>query len=922
YSSDGLTWTKQNNNAPSDSDTTSTDGRIPRGTSNTADDAAAYVPVVLLDGSTYKMWYGTSDGSKVRIAYATSSDALNWTKYDNSVYNVSSGDGYAEKIISATDLSGYDYITAWVYANNTGNIVTLGFGENTSNEHYQSFHVDTINTWQKVYWDITAIPKEERDQVRLIRVTSESNANTVIFDNIAAEKFLNNPDGSTITSSPNEYIQYRAIMTTTQPTNPPKLYNVQLDWNNGYKVEQTDGNTVKLYNFTGESQDLRLDVIVFGADLAEYYTVNDQSIEAGDLVAMTGELDDYSVPILRKSNKADDPQLIGAISTKAGQTLGIEADDRRLLGLAGRIPVKVASDSAAIQVGDSITSSAVPGLAKKAEAGEMTIGKALENWIPDSDKSTVLMLISDARPLQTGYPITKLSQMKMVSVGSLNQTVKNFTDVKYAIQIDGNELVDQTSAFSQAMIANLQSGFIDAQEITTKYLSTNILQVNEKIVSPVIETTDLIASGTAKLNIAEVNTIKPQPNTDLTVDLSNLNDTSKVSSGAGELAKLVIKGFEGKSVATFDSYGNASFSGTLTAENITAQNATISGNLIAEEASISGKLTAKEIEAENIRFMEEQLNQNASASSTLADNYSSLSTNVNDIQKLLADIKNQPLPDVDYYQNNIGEDLNTNSQSTGSGDLNQFSNLIVSEDTNLYNLSVSNNFTAGNVMIEGNTIIGLSSELRLTALSSINFFDGAVAIAKDGTITTIGTLIAQGGVKTNEISALNQGEDININLGENNQLETSNDNPNSKLKIQNVLGEEVASIDASGSAEFNNLAINSLTINNVSTNSAVIAASDNFDRNGLYAPALETKAEVAGIGLIPQNQQEIIVYNDKVKTGSLIYITPTDDLAGSQMTVVKKESCETAAYSCRPYFKVAVSQTVPKDTKFNWLIIN
>jgi len=82
-SPDGLTWTKYNNTIPDDSDTTSTDGRIPVGTAGKGDASGAYYPTVIKDGSTYKMWYTGSDGTNYRIYYATSPDGLTWTKYNN-----------------------------------------------------------------------------------------------------------------------------------------------------------------------------------------------------------------------------------------------------------------------------------------------------------------------------------------------------------------------------------------------------------------------------------------------------------------------------------------------------------------------------------------------------------------------------------------------------------------------------------------------------------------------------------------------------------------------------------------------------------------------------------------------------------------------------------------------------------------------
>ncbi|MBI2437551.1 MAG: hypothetical protein HYV36_01885 [Lentisphaerae bacterium] len=84
-SPDGLTWTKSNNVAAANSDTTSTDGRIPLGSNTKGDDSHAAYNTVILDGNTYKMWYSGHDGTYYRIYYATSSNGLTWTKYSNAI---------------------------------------------------------------------------------------------------------------------------------------------------------------------------------------------------------------------------------------------------------------------------------------------------------------------------------------------------------------------------------------------------------------------------------------------------------------------------------------------------------------------------------------------------------------------------------------------------------------------------------------------------------------------------------------------------------------------------------------------------------------------------------------------------------------------------------------------------------------------
>jgi predicted GH43/DUF377 family glycosyl hydrolase len=72
-STDGVNWTKH------------ADGGVPgpvldHGRPGSADAFGAGDPSVMKDGATWKMWYTGDDSSKRRIAYATSSDGISWSK--------------------------------------------------------------------------------------------------------------------------------------------------------------------------------------------------------------------------------------------------------------------------------------------------------------------------------------------------------------------------------------------------------------------------------------------------------------------------------------------------------------------------------------------------------------------------------------------------------------------------------------------------------------------------------------------------------------------------------------------------------------------------------------------------------------------------------------------------------------------------
>ncbi len=135
------------------------------------------------------------------------------------------------------------------------------------------------------------------------------------------------------------------------------------------------------------------------ADLAENYVSGDDSISAGDVVSIVpmnvanenGDIIETK-GVLGKANGAYDSSVVGIVSTAPGVTLGSDetaSSSAKVapLALSGRVPVKIASDSEEIHIGDYLTSSTTPGKAMKATKSGYTVGKALENWKPgDGDK--------------------------------------------------------------------------------------------------------------------------------------------------------------------------------------------------------------------------------------------------------------------------------------------------------------------------------------------------------------------------------------------------------------------------------------------------------------------------------------------------------------------------------------------------------
>jgi hypothetical protein len=137
------------------------------------------------------------------------------------------------------------------------------------------------------------------------------------------------------------------------------------------------------------------DVKLAGADLAEQFEVVGSAVDPGSVVVLAGD-DRVTV-----SNEAYDRRVAGVVSGAGSYRPGIvldrRPDDGRCpLALSGKVWCKVDATDAPIEVGDMLTSSAVPGHAMRASdparAFGAIIGKALERL--ESGRGLVPVLVA------------------------------------------------------------------------------------------------------------------------------------------------------------------------------------------------------------------------------------------------------------------------------------------------------------------------------------------------------------------------------------------------------------------------------------------------------------------------------------------------------------------------------------------------
>ncbi len=138
----------------------------------------------------------------------------------------------------------------------------------------------------------------------------------------------------------------------------------------GWKCNNTSGEEY----FNTDAQGF----IISGSsyDIAETYRIEDESIEAGDVLRIK------SGDMVEKTDKAFDSMVLGVVSTQPGFLMSGSGDPKktRPLVLTGRAPVKVTLENGPIEIGDYLTPSSTPGYAMKLKPDQQgpIVARALE----------------------------------------------------------------------------------------------------------------------------------------------------------------------------------------------------------------------------------------------------------------------------------------------------------------------------------------------------------------------------------------------------------------------------------------------------------------------------------------------------------------------------------------------------------------
>ena len=435
------------------------------------------------------------------------------------------------------------------------------------------------------------------------------------------------------------------------------------------------------------------------------------------------------------------------------------------------------------------------------------------------------------------------------------EIVKTISDTAYKVFqtiSDGSQIaVEEFGAFSNLVAGNVKAGAIEAKDITANAFTAfqgniDTLLINRGLVSPVVQT-KLISP------IAD--------ETDVKVQIGQANDDG--TSGFGQ---LVIQDATGSAVASIDTQGNATFSGTLEADKIKTNDV------------IAGKIYADEIVARNGFFTE---TNTASVSGITRE----------EIEKILRE--------VEQDQNILAQASTWNiSTATDSANLEELavSNLYVTDQAAINTLSVTNSIALGpdlvlqsklneqNLTVNSLDTLSAPLSIQSLALAPVEIMAGKVRVDTNGDVTISGNLFVAGKIESSGLTLKDTS-----GFGELLNLEDGN-------------GNQVGSISATGSAQFSSVA----------TDRLVIAGAEVTPKVPDINQEIQTNA-TAGSAVIPAGITEITIRNPNISDYTLVYITPTSSTQNNALYVKAKAA---------GFFTVGFSDPIGLDVTFNWWVID
>ncbi len=503
------------------------------------------------------------------------------------------------------------------------------------------------------------------------------------------------------------------------------------------------------------------------------------------------------------------------------------------------------------------------------------VAEEINNIIPE-----VVQYDSQGRPDTIDYPnltslntrgiqqlYTKIASMEadltITDAGNLNIIEQN--PEQFVVTNASGKTYSRVAALSKLISGSIRTGIINANRITTDSLtvSADSVRIAGQSLSDYIVSVVNTAISNGTIQPGDGNITSPIAQLDEITPKSGKNLAIKLKTN-DETSKLEIKNASGSAVASLDAAGNASFSGTVKSDELKTN-----------EASVSGTLRAKKIIADEI----EGLNIKASTLSAqyITNNYYT-ATQSAETATLSASLSNLTADTATFTQGLM---------SFGS--------------STFYDASVANRLFVGGQLSLADTsinVLGGNLEVQPLRVGGVSFEGDLVTIDTEGNLAVNGNasfakdVEVKGRLAANIIAPI-PGKNLIFDLpeGEYGSVDFKTGTQAASLSINNR-----GDLTASGSGSFGKLKVSLVAEAQALSSTEVVATGS------------------AGVVTLKANKPEVTVNDTLVTENSLIYLTPIGDLAGESLYLLRQVPDRS--------FTVGLSNALPRDIKFNFLIIN
>ena len=219
---------------------------------------------------------------------------------------ISKNDYIETSQLTQKDLSNYEWIGFWLKSPTTGNSVAIGIGENYTNTHLVTAGTVIPNVWEYHYGNINGVASANKDAIGRMRVTYLGDGSgTIYLGDITAYSFFDSDD--IISSTPNDWIQYKAIFGSTISHNTARLNSLTLTYAPALSVSESALSSyyyTKWFDFKTPQLNKQFDSLVLECNSTTFNTVTANAVRVYcdydiDFGTKTGTL---SFPIMSTNN--------------------------------------------------------------------------------------------------------------------------------------------------------------------------------------------------------------------------------------------------------------------------------------------------------------------------------------------------------------------------------------------------------------------------------------------------------------------------------------------------------------------------------------------------------------------------------------------------------------------------------------------